>query len=140
MASFDILQRVLWRAVLLVCILSLVAPLIHPAVPVLDEGIVVITGCTVGGLGFQVAKDIIAKRPELVRVVCTVRKEKDGEALAKELATDRLRTVVMDVTDQRGVDQLSRLISNEKVIGLVNNAGISGNSLLDVSPDIVARP
>lgn len=86
-------------------------------------GAVVITGASTGigkacalrldGMGFD--------------VFAGVRREEDGEALRAEAST-RLRSVHIDVTDQRSIDDAAEVVAASTgaagLAGLVNNAGI----------------
>lgn len=125
-------QKVLSGIIFVAFFASILGPLIHPAVPVLKDGIVVVTGCSPGGLGFQIVKDVLAKQPKTVSVLCTVRKDADAEALKKDFGTDRLRIAKVDVTDTKGIEKLAASLGNEKIIGLVNNAGVGGRSSFEV--------
>jgi len=117
--------------VLIAIVGSFLASVIHPAVPVLNTGTVVVTGCSPGGLGFQIVKDILDSQPKEVLVLCTVRKDADSKALADEFKSDRLKSVLLDVTDAPAVKKFGEKLENARIIGLVNNAGVSVHSKLE---------
>lgn len=60
-----------------------------------------------------------------------VRKETDGEALRKD-ASDRLSTLLLDVTDQGSIEGAISAIRDSGLDALVNNAGITVNAPLEV--------
>ena len=118
----------------LICVaFAIVAPLIHPLVPVLQDGWVIVTGCTPGSLGFTLVKDILSQQPPSVKVLCTVRKEDHAQELKKAYGSSRLKVNILDVTDKTAMQNLANEMKSEKVIALVNNAGISGHSSVEVS-------
>ncbi len=93
------------------------------------SGAVLVTGSSTGigratalhldGLGF--------------RVFAGVRKEADGQALA-DAASDRLEPVIVDVADEASVTAAAETIgkaTGERLVGLVNNAGISVSGPLE---------
>ena len=93
------------------------------------SGAVLVTGSSTGigratalhldGLGF--------------RVFAGVRKEADGQALA-DTASDRLEPVIVDVADEASVTAAAETIgkaTGERLVGLVNNAGISVSGPLE---------
>ena len=126
--------RALVVVVLTVVLVLIVGPFIHPAVPVPKEGYVFITGCTEGGLGFEVLKEIINTQPSSIKVVCTLRKLQDVEPIVNQFGgTDRVVTIIADVADEQRVKKLENEMKEFKIIGLVNNAGIGGRSSLEVS-------
>ena len=133
MALLRTVEKILGRIVLLYVVGIFLASLYHPLVPVHNDGIVVVTGCSPGGLGFRLVKDVIETKPKSVKVLCTVRKDQDAQELTQAFGTERLRIVKLDVTDTPAVQKLGKELQNEKIIALVNNAGISKHTPLDVS-------
>jgi NAD(P)-dependent dehydrogenase (short-subunit alcohol dehydrogenase family) len=97
------------------------------------RGAVVVTGASTGigeaaalrldGLGFT--------------VFAGVRKEADGKRV-EEQASDRLRHVIIDVTDQATIDAAAKLVGDNLpeggLVGLVNNAGIVVGAPLEFTP------
>lgn len=85
---------------------------------------VVITGVSTG-IGFSAAKILIAKG---FRVFGSVRKAADAERLTKELGASFV-PLLFDVTDEQAVLAAARKVrealSGERLVGLVNNAGIA---------------
>ena len=81
------------------------------------------------GIGFDASRELVAHG---FHVFGTVRREEDGAALARIGATPLL----LDVTDQASIraarDQVSRLLSGASLVGLVNNAGISGGGPIEL--------
>ena len=128
-----LLVRILSGLIVSFVTVSVLASLYQPFLPVLDAGLVVVTGCTPGGLGFEVVKDILQQRPSSVKILCTVRKEKDAEAIRTAFGTARIQSVLLDVTDVSALKKLSEELKHEKVIALINNEGISKHSKLGVS-------
>jgi NAD(P)-dependent dehydrogenase (short-subunit alcohol dehydrogenase family) len=67
-------------------------------------------------------------------VYAGVRKESDGNALAAK-SNANLRPVLLDVTDAASIDAALEMVSGEVgergLVGLVNNAGISGGAPLE---------
>ena len=62
------------------------------------------------------------------KVFAGVRKDEDGEKL-REKASDKLESLILDVTDEQLIDSAVERISSEHdypFFGLVNNAGIGG--------------
>ena len=123
MAFMGTIEKVFGRIVLLYVLGVFLVTLYDPLVPVHEEGSVVITGCSPGGLGFQLVKDILETKPNTIKVVCTVRKDQDAEELTRTFGTERLQIEKLDVTDIPRIQQLGKELENEKIIALVNNAG-----------------
>ena len=76
-------------------------------------------------------------------VIATVRQQEDARQLHSD-ASDRLRTVLLDVTDAEQIAETARmvgkLVGSDGLHGLVNNAGIAGGGLLEyVDPDDLRR-
>src|SRR5436189_3769265 len=86
-------------------------------------GAVVITG-TSSGIGRACALRLDASGFD---VFAGVRKAEDGDRLREE-GSDRLRTLILDVTDSDAVAAAARTVEeaagSNGVAGLVNNAGI----------------
>jgi NAD(P)-dependent dehydrogenase (short-subunit alcohol dehydrogenase family) len=86
-----------------------------------DRGAVVITGASTGiGKATSLRLDNLG-----FRVFAGVRRTEDGEALQHD-ASDRLRPVHIDVTEQRSIDEAAEQIaaSGYPLTALVNNAGV----------------
>lgn len=70
-------------------------------------------------------------------VFAGVRKDSDAAAL-KSKASDRLRTLFLDVTDQPSIDAAAQIVrevvGDAGLAGLVNNAGVSINAPLEFIP------
>lgn len=69
-------------------------------------------------------------------VYAGVRKQTDGDSLKRE-ASERLRPILLDVTDTSSIAGAADTISEEtggKLYGLVNNAGIGRGGALEVTP------
>jgi len=93
---------------------------------------VVITGAS-SGIGRATAFHLDALG---YRVIAGVRKESDGRALASE-ASDKLITVILDVTDAASIAAAVAAVSAASptgLWGLVNNAGLSLNGPLELLP------
>ena len=99
-------------------------------VPILEIGedpdarIVVVTGAS-SGIGYGVVQELIAHG---YQVIGTVRKAEDAERLRAEFR-GRMRTVLMDVADddevQRAAVEITEMVGERGLAGLVNNAGIA---------------
>lgn len=75
------------------------------------------------------------------KVYAGVRKTKDAESLKKE-GSENLQPVILDVTKTEDIQAVIELISQEAeypLFGLVNNAGIAINSLLEATPEADLR-
>jgi NAD(P)-dependent dehydrogenase (short-subunit alcohol dehydrogenase family) len=85
---------------------------------------VVVTGSSTG-IGWGATKILIQNG---FRVFGSVRKQADGERLAKEFGANFV-PLLFDVTDavavQAGADQVAAALGGETLAGLVNNAGIA---------------
>lgn len=71
-----------------------------------------------------------------LRVFAGVRRDADGAALARR-ASERLKPIRLDVTDEECVAAAADLVSREtsgKLDGLINNAGLSVNGPLELMP------
>ena len=95
-----------------------------PAIPEgRDRGAVLITGASTGiGRACALHLDRLG-----FRVLAGVRKSEDGDALRAE-ASDRLVTVLIDITDADSIAEASRhvdALAPEGLAALVNNAGIA---------------
>ncbi|OGO14009.1 MAG: hypothetical protein A2Y53_04570 [Chloroflexi bacterium RBG_16_47_49] len=101
---------------------------IHP-----KFGSVLITGAS-SGIGKATALNLERLG---FRVFATVRNDEDAQALRSE-GSERLIPVFMDVTDQASIDrakeQVSQVIGNEGLAGLINNAGVGFISPLECVP------
>ena len=91
--------------------------------PAAASGAVLVTGSSTGiGRATALRLDSLG-----FRVFAGVRKPADGEALEAE-ATGQLQSLIVDVADEASVDAAAREIAKatgERLIGLVNNAGIT---------------
>lgn len=70
------------------------------------------------------------------KVYASVRKQADGDNL-KNGASDRLVPIILDVTDENSISRAASIIEKEmggELYGLVNNAGISINTPLELIP------
>ena len=70
------------------------------------------------------------------KVYAGVRKRTDGDNLKME-ASDRLTPIILDVTDEKSINDAVTLIEKEtggQVFGLINNAGIGRSGVLEVTP------
>lgn len=90
----------------------------------MHEPVVVVTGASTGiGKATALHLDTLG-----FRVFAGVRREEDGEALARE-ASDRLRPMFIDVTDgvsiTTAVDAVTQAVADSRLAGIVNNAGIA---------------
>ena len=77
------------------------------------------------------------------QVIATVRQQDDAHQLQRD-ASNRLRTVLLDVTDAEQIAETARmvgeLVGSAGLYGLVNNAGIAAGGLLEyVDPDDLRR-
>jgi NAD(P)-dependent dehydrogenase (short-subunit alcohol dehydrogenase family) len=93
---------------------------------------VVVTG-TSTGIGWGTAKVLIGSG---LRVFGSVRKTSDAERLAAEFG-ERFVPLLFDVTDEAGVNtaaaQVRKALAGERLVGLVNNAGVGvGGPLLEL--------
>ncbi len=69
------------------------------------------------------------------KVFAGVRKDEDGEKL-REKASDKLETLILDVTDEQLIDSAVERISSEHdypFFGLVNNAGIGISGVVEAT-------
>src|SRR5882757_7121703 len=87
-----------------------------------ESGAVVVTGASTG-IGRATALSLDKNG---YRVFAGVRKEADAKSLADE-ASDRLTPITIDVTDDHSIaaakDNVQSAIGNDRLVGLVNNAG-----------------
>jgi NAD(P)-dependent dehydrogenase (short-subunit alcohol dehydrogenase family) len=71
------------------------------------------------------------------QVFVGVRKPDDGEAL-KQLASERLTPIIIDVTDDKTIlaayETVASLVGEQGLYGLVNNAGISVSAPIELVP------
>lgn len=100
-----------------------------------DRATVVITGASTGiGRACALRLDQAG-----FQVLAGVRRHEDGNALRAE-ASARLRTPVLDVTQQATIDDLVDELGDRPLAGLVNNAGIAVAGPLEYVPlDAVRR-
>lgn len=120
-----------------------------PTVPA--QGAVIVTGCSLGGIGYDIAVTVAKSGHP---VFCSVRKEKD-KATLDALHIETLTALLMDVTKEEEIDTFAQTVfeklGSKPLVGLVNNAGISKhapiefgtlqdiNSVLDVNLHGVIR-
>jgi NAD(P)-dependent dehydrogenase (short-subunit alcohol dehydrogenase family) len=67
------------------------------------------------------------------KVLAGVRSEKAGEELA-QIAPDRLKPIMLDITDKQSIDSAAGIVRSENLYGLVNNAGIAVLGPLEFLP------
>ena len=95
------------------------------------SGGVVITGAS-SGIGRACALDLDRRG---FKVFAGVRKDEDAEALRRD-ASDRLTPVMLDVTDAGQIaalkDTVERELGDERLSGVVNNAGVGTGGPLEV--------
>ena len=95
-----------------------------------SRGSVVVTGASTG-IGYACALGLDARG---YRVFAGVRKDEDGERL-RAAASDRLETVIVDVTDIKHIAALAELVAADAdtypLAGVVNNAGITINGPIE---------
>jgi len=94
------------------------------------NGLVIVTGCTVGGMGETIAVEIAKKG---FHVLAGVRKEAYGEELVRlhPEVKDKLLPVIVDVGRDESVESFANEIESKYIkklglplVGVVNNAGI----------------
>jgi NAD(P)-dependent dehydrogenase (short-subunit alcohol dehydrogenase family) len=99
-----------------------------------DKGTVFITGASTG-IGYTCALRLDRLG---YKVIASVRKDEDGNALRDE-ASDRLKTVLCDVTDRasihEAVAEVSRHCGEAGLAGLINNAGIAVPGPIEFLPE-----
>jgi NAD(P)-dependent dehydrogenase (short-subunit alcohol dehydrogenase family) len=93
------------------------------------SGTVLITGASTG-IGRASALRLDAHGFD---VVAGVRRAEDGESLRSE-ASPRLRTEILDITDQSTIDAVAETLDGDALAGLVNNAGIAVGGPLEYVP------
>jgi len=101
------------------------------------ERAVLVTGAS-SGIGKATALALDARG---FKVFAGVRKEEDREALREE-ASDALTPLQLDVTDRDAVGDAVARVGEEtggRLFGLVNNAGLSLNGPLELTPDSEIR-
>ena len=115
----------MYAVLALSALVSLLYPVLHPQFPVPTKGSVVITGCSPGGLGYQLALEVLKSQPETIKVMCTVRSEADSATLMSDAGDQksRLGTFLVDVTDRSQIIALGESLKGENVVAVVNNAG-----------------
>jgi NAD(P)-dependent dehydrogenase (short-subunit alcohol dehydrogenase family) len=96
---------------------------------------VVVTGASTG-IGWATVKLLVSKG---FRVFGTVRKQSDADRLTAAFGNDVV-PLLADVTDEQAVEksaeQVGQMLGQERLAGLVNNAGIVvGGPLLHLQPD-----
>jgi hypothetical protein len=112
---------------------------VHLGVKMSGKRSVVITGASTG-IGWATAKFLLRKG---FRVFGTVRKQSDADRLSAEFGAGFI-PLLADVTDEpalrRAAAKVSELLENERLAGLVNNAGIVvAGPLLHLPPSEVRR-
>jgi NAD(P)-dependent dehydrogenase (short-subunit alcohol dehydrogenase family) len=93
------------------------------------RGAVVITG-TSSGIGRATALRLDAAGFD---VLAGVRRQEDGERLRSE-ASDRLRPLIVDVTDADSIAAAARSVGEVELAGLVNNAGQNSSGPIEFLP------
>ena len=95
----------------------------------MGRGAVVITG-TSSGIGRATALRLDAAGFD---VLAGVRRQEDGERLRSE-ASDRLRPLIVDVTDADSIAAAARSVGEVELAGLVNNAGQNSSGPIEFLP------
>lgn len=97
-----------------------------------NDKAIVITGASTG-----IGKACALQLDKLgFNVYAGVRKQTDGDNLIKE-ASANLSPIILDVTNEKSISDAVSLIEKKtggEVFGLVNNAGIGRNGVLEVTP------
>jgi len=97
------------------------------------SGAVVVTGASTG-IGRATALYLDKKG---YRVFAGVRKDEDAKSL-KEAGSDQLKPIKIDVTKERSVAaaarNVKRVLGDEGLVGLVNNAGVGGGGPVEFVP------
>jgi hypothetical protein len=94
----------------------------------LSGGSFLVTGCTAGGIGFEIAKALLAFEAD--HVVCTVRSAVKAREL--ELLLPKVKAEVLELSDFSSVRELCKrapLLFPKGLDGLVLNAGLATDSL-----------
>ncbi|WP_138946106.1 SDR family NAD(P)-dependent oxidoreductase [Plantibacter sp. M259] len=93
-----------------------------------SRSLIVVTGASTG-MGAATARELAARGHH---VLAGVRREADGA----ELASDRIRPVILDITSSDQIADLASLIEADgrPLRALVNNAGIAVNAPVEVLP------
>jgi NAD(P)-dependent dehydrogenase (short-subunit alcohol dehydrogenase family) len=90
----------------------------------MSERTVVVTGASTG-IGWSIAKVLLGKG---FRVFGSVRKQSDADKLQREFGAS-FSPLLMDVTDEPAIQNAAQLVAselgNQRLFGLVNNAGIA---------------
>jgi NAD(P)-dependent dehydrogenase (short-subunit alcohol dehydrogenase family) len=90
----------------------------------MSERTVVVTGASTG-IGWSIAKVLLGKG---FRVFGSVRKQSDADKLQREFGAS-FSPLLMDVTDEPAIQSAAQLVAselgNQRLFGLVNNAGIA---------------
>lgn len=113
--------------VVAVAVFFAVLELTRPTFRVHESGAILITGASTG-IGKHVALHLVSLGYD---VFASVRKEADGEALAKEAGSVRMHPIVLDVTKSDQIDAAVKTLTsftqqkNVPLVGLVNNAGVT---------------
>jgi len=105
----------------------------------MDQKTVVVTGASTG-IGWSIAKVLLGKG---FRVFGSVRKQSDADKLQSEFG-DSFSPLLMDVTDEAAIQSAAQLVATElgdqKLFGLVNNAGIAvGGPLIHLEASELRR-
>jgi NAD(P)-dependent dehydrogenase (short-subunit alcohol dehydrogenase family) len=105
----------------------------------MDKKTVVVTGASTG-IGWSIAKVLLGKG---FRVFGSVRKQSDADKLQSEFG-DSFSPLLMDVTDEAAIQSAAQLVAtelgNQKLFGLVNNAGIAvGGPLIHLEASELRR-
>jgi NAD(P)-dependent dehydrogenase (short-subunit alcohol dehydrogenase family) len=98
-----------------------------------SSGAVVVTGASTG-IGRATALLLDEKG---YRVFAGVRKDEDAKSL-KEEGSDRLKPIKIDVAKDRSIAAakrtVKRLLGDDELVGLVNNAGVGGGGPVEFEP------
>lgn len=86
---------------------------------------VIVTGASTG-IGYTITKYLLDRN---YFVFGSVRKEVDAERLGKEFGNQSFKALLFDVTDRASIEkgrlEVVEMIGNQKLVALVNNAGIA---------------
>ena len=105
----------------------------------MDKKTVVVTGVSTG-IGWSIAHVLLGKG---FRVFGSVRKQSDADKLQREFG-ESFSPLLMDVTDDAAIQRAAQLVAtelgNQRLFGLVNNAGIAvGGPLIHLEASELRR-